>query len=89
VRQKLLIVAAVRNGMLTFAEACERYNLDLEEFLAWQCSFEEVWPAREDRALSAVTCVSPMAREVDSVSATHLTDHARRRPNYLSPPSAS
>ena len=49
VRQKRLIVAAVRNGMLTFAEACERYNLGLEEFLTWQRSFDEVWPSGETK----------------------------------------
>ena len=46
VRQKFLVVAAVRYGMLTFAEACERYNLNLEEYLAWQRRFGEVWPSR-------------------------------------------
>jgi Protein of unknown function (DUF1153) len=45
VREKVLVVAAVRHGMLTFVEACERYNLSLEEFLAWQRIFEEVWPS--------------------------------------------
>ena len=35
-RQRALVVAAVRHGMLTFCEACERYDLSLDEFLAWQ-----------------------------------------------------
>jgi hypothetical protein len=49
VRQQLLVVAAVRQGMLTFAEACERYNLDLEEYLSWHRSFEDVWPVRQTK----------------------------------------
>ena len=35
VRQKALVVAAVRHGMLTIVEACELYDLSLDEFLAW------------------------------------------------------
>ena len=30
---------------MTFAEACDRYNLNLEEYLNWQQSFDEVWPS--------------------------------------------
>jgi hypothetical protein len=44
VREKALVVAAVRHGMLTFFEACERYDLSLDQFLAWQRAFDEVWP---------------------------------------------
>jgi hypothetical protein len=36
VRRKAVVVAAVRNGALTLQEACRRYQLSLEEFLAWQ-----------------------------------------------------
>ena len=32
VQDKILVVAAVRNGMLTFFEACEWYGLSLESF---------------------------------------------------------
>lgn len=49
VRQKLLVVAAVRYGMLTLAEACEHYDLNLEEYLTWQRSFDEVWPSEEPK----------------------------------------
>jgi transposase-like protein len=35
-RRKAQVVAAVRNGVLTFEEACERYSLSEEEFKAWQ-----------------------------------------------------
>jgi hypothetical protein len=40
VRRKAVVVAAVRNGMLSLQEACERYNLSVEEFLAWQRSLD-------------------------------------------------
>lgn len=34
-RRKAQVVAAVRSGVLTFEEACERYRLSEEEFKAW------------------------------------------------------
>jgi hypothetical protein len=36
VRRKAVVVAAVRNGSLSLQEACRRYHLSVEEFLAWQ-----------------------------------------------------
>lgn len=36
IRRKAEVVAAVRGGLLTFDEACERYRLTSEEFIAWQ-----------------------------------------------------
>lgn len=36
IRRKAIVVAAVRAGVLSLEEACRRYNLSLEEFLAWQ-----------------------------------------------------
>jgi len=35
VRRKAQVVAAVRSGLLTFNEACERYRLSEEEFKSW------------------------------------------------------
>jgi hypothetical protein len=35
-RRKAQVVAAVRGGVLSFEEACERYSLSEEEFKAWQ-----------------------------------------------------
>ena len=35
-RRKAAVVAAVRCGLLSLDEACERYALSVEEFLAWQ-----------------------------------------------------
>jgi hypothetical protein len=34
-RRKAQVVAAVRSGLLTFTEACERYRLSDEEFQSW------------------------------------------------------
>ena len=36
VRRKAEVVAAVNGGLLTVDEACERYDLTIEEFAAWQ-----------------------------------------------------
>ena len=36
IRRKAEVVAAVRGGLLSLEDACERYMLSLEEFLAWQ-----------------------------------------------------
>ena len=35
-RRKAKVVAAVRSGLLSLNEACSRYNLSVDEFLAWQ-----------------------------------------------------
>jgi hypothetical protein len=36
VRRKAEVVAAVRGGLISLEEACERYTLSVDEFLAWQ-----------------------------------------------------
>ena len=36
VRRKAEVVAAVNGGILTIDEACDRYNLTVEEFVSWQ-----------------------------------------------------
>ena len=36
VRRKAEVVAAVNGGLLSVDEACERYDLTLEEFASWQ-----------------------------------------------------
>ena len=36
IRRKAEVVAAVRGGLLTLEEACQRYSLSSEEFLSWQ-----------------------------------------------------
>ena len=40
IRRKAEVVAAVRGGLLTLEEACGRYSLSIEEFLAWQRAIE-------------------------------------------------
>jgi hypothetical protein len=39
-RRKAEVVAAVRGGLLTFEQACKRYNLSPEEFLSWEKAIE-------------------------------------------------
>jgi hypothetical protein len=39
-RRKAEVVAAVRGGLLSLEEACSRYMLTVEEFLAWQYSID-------------------------------------------------
>jgi hypothetical protein len=45
IRRKAQVVAAVRGGLLSLEEACSRYALTVEEFLAWQDSIERHGPA--------------------------------------------
>ena len=40
VRRKAIVVQAVRNGSISLHDACRRYNLSVEEFLAWQRAIE-------------------------------------------------
>ncbi|MEM6414784.1 MAG: DUF1153 domain-containing protein [Pseudomonadota bacterium] len=41
IRRKAEVVAAVRGGLLTLEEACERYHLTMEEFLSWQKAIDQ------------------------------------------------
>ena len=40
IRRKAEVVAAVRGGLLSLEEACDRYHLSVEEFLSWQRMIE-------------------------------------------------
>src|ERR1700674_2169571 len=40
IRRKAEVVAAVRGGLLSLEDACNRYTLTVEEFLAWQQSID-------------------------------------------------
>jgi hypothetical protein len=40
VRRKAAVVVAVLSGVITLEEACRRYRLSEEEFLAWRRAFE-------------------------------------------------
>jgi hypothetical protein len=39
-RRKAVIVDAVRSGAISLEEACRRYELSVEEFIAWQRAIE-------------------------------------------------
>ena len=40
IRRKAEVVAAVRGGLLSLEDACNRYRLTHEEFLGWQSSID-------------------------------------------------
>src|SRR3546814_17315434 len=46
IRRKAEVVAAVRGGLLTLEEACQRYALTMEAFLSWPRAIE---PRPEER----------------------------------------
>src|SRR6185436_13195342 len=39
-RRKAAIVNAVRNRVISLEEVCRRYELSVEEFLAWECAID-------------------------------------------------
>ncbi len=41
IRRKAEVVAAVRGGLLSLEEACNRYTLTVDEFLSWQMSIDQ------------------------------------------------
>jgi hypothetical protein len=41
IRRKAQVIAAVRGGLLSLEEACNRYMLTVEEFLSWQSSIDQ------------------------------------------------
>ena len=41
IRRKAEVVAAVRGGLLSLEEACERYKLTVDEFLSWQRTIDK------------------------------------------------
>ena len=40
IRRKAEVVTAVRGGLLSLEQACERYRLTHDEFLAWQAAID-------------------------------------------------
>ena len=40
IRRKAEVVAAVRGGLLSLEQACDRYRLTVEEFMSWQQSVD-------------------------------------------------
>lgn len=45
IRRKAQVVVAVKSGLLSLDDACRRYRLTVEEFLAWQRAIESFGPA--------------------------------------------
>lgn len=41
IRRKAEVVAAVQGGLLSLEEACDRYDLSVEEYLSWQRAIME------------------------------------------------
>ncbi len=41
IRRKAEVVAAVRGGLISLDDACNRYKLSVEEFLSWQKAIEK------------------------------------------------
>ena len=40
IRRKAEVIAAIRGGLLSLEDACDRYRLTIEEILAWQSHIE-------------------------------------------------
>lgn len=40
IRRKAEVVAAVKGGLISLEEACNRYSLSVEEYLSWQQAIE-------------------------------------------------
>ena len=38
--RKAAVIKGVRQGLLTIEEACERYNLTIDEYRAWERDFD-------------------------------------------------
>jgi hypothetical protein len=52
--RKAELVSAVHGGLLTIEEACERYSIDLEEFVSWQRGVDRLglrglWVTRQQK----------------------------------------
>lgn len=41
IRRKAEVVAAVRGGLISLEDACDRYKLTVEEFLAWEKAIDK------------------------------------------------
>lgn len=41
IRRKAEVVAAVQGGLLSLTDACDRYSLSIEEYLAWEKAIED------------------------------------------------
>ncbi len=43
-QRKATIIAAVRGGLLSLEDACERYQISMEEFLSWKSALDRFGP---------------------------------------------
>ncbi len=80
IRRKAEVVAAVRGGLLSLEEACQRYTLTTEEFLSWQTPSTSTGLracARRASSNTANSCRFPVARGIAQPRAVHglLTHH--------------
>lgn len=41
IRRKAEVVAAVQGGLMSLTDACQRYSLSIEEYLAWEKAIED------------------------------------------------
>ena len=41
IRRKAEVIAAVRGGLLSLEEACNRYMLTVDEYISWQSSIDQ------------------------------------------------
>jgi hypothetical protein len=84
-RHKALVVAAVRCGLLSLGDACNRYSLTIDEFLSWQSAINQHGlapdyaphiPRNIDRNGSAGICSAERAPvRCDSASALASVSH--------------
>lgn len=86
IRRKAIVVAAVRAGVISLEEACRRYTLSIEEFLAWQRLVDShglpglrVTRLQDYRSLNAVAGPAA-APNTAAQSAPPLRPPARRLP---------
>jgi transposase-like protein len=45
-KRKAAVIAQIVTGRLTIEEACQRYNISLDELSSWQRAFDPLWPKR-------------------------------------------
>ena len=72
IRRKAEVVAAVRGGLLSLEEACDRYKLTVDEFLSWPRSIDRY---------GLPGCAQPASR----TTASNASKRADRRPSNIMP----
>jgi hypothetical protein len=72
-RRKASVVRGVRSGAISLEEACQRYRLSAEEFLAWQ---EAIEAHGSERCASPGPSITGMLPSVQSQPNERATDAA-------------